>query len=71
MSLKLICADVAELADALVLGTSVFDVGVQVPSSAPIKINHSSAMVYFLHVPQLLKIDFKAILWYNYSVYTC
>ena len=28
-------ADVAELADALVLGTSVNDVGVQVPSSAP------------------------------------
>lgn len=28
-------ADVAELADALVLGTSVIDVGVQVPSSAP------------------------------------
>ena len=28
-------ADVAELADALVLGTSVKDVGVQVPSSAP------------------------------------
>jgi hypothetical protein len=26
---------VAELADALVLGTSVNDVGVQVPSSAP------------------------------------
>ena len=32
----LINADVAELADALVLGTSVNDVGVQVPSSAPI-----------------------------------
>ena len=31
----LIYADVAELADALVLGTSVNDVGVQVPSSAP------------------------------------
>ena len=31
----LINADVAELADALVLGTSVNDVGVQVPSSAP------------------------------------
>ena len=30
-------ADVAELADALVLGTSVNDVGVQVPSSAPNK----------------------------------
>ena len=29
-------ADVAELADALVLGTSVIDVGVQVPSSAPL-----------------------------------
>ena len=28
-------ADVAELADALDLGSSVFDVGVQVPSSAP------------------------------------
>ena len=31
-----IYADVAELVDALVLGTSVNDVGVQVPSSAPI-----------------------------------
>ena len=30
-------ADVAELADALDLGSSVFDVGVQVPSSAPQK----------------------------------
>ena len=30
-------ADVAELADALDLGSSVTDVGVQVPSSAPIK----------------------------------
>ena len=29
-------ADVAELADALDLGSSVDDVGVQVPSSAPI-----------------------------------
>ena len=29
-------ADVAELVDALVLGTSVNDVGVRVPSSAPI-----------------------------------
>ena len=28
-------ADVAELADALVLGTSTIGVGVQVPSSAP------------------------------------
>ena len=28
-------ADVAELADALDLGSSVTDVGVQVPSSAP------------------------------------
>ncbi len=27
-------ADVAELADALDLGSSIFDVGVQVPSSA-------------------------------------
>ena len=34
---NLIYADVAELADALVLGTSVNDVGVQVPSSAPEK----------------------------------
>ena len=30
-------ADVAELADALDLGSSVTDVGVQVPSSAPNK----------------------------------
>ena len=34
-SFKFLYADVAELADALVLGTSVNDVGVQVPSSAP------------------------------------
>ena len=33
--LEITYADVAELADALVLGTSVNDVGVQVPSSAP------------------------------------
>ena len=33
----LINADVAELADALDLGSSVNDVGVQVPSSAPEK----------------------------------
>ena len=31
-------ADVAELVDALVLGTSVNDVGVRVPSSAPSKV---------------------------------
>ena len=31
-------ADVAELVDALVLGTSVNDVGVRVPSSAPYKV---------------------------------
>ena len=31
-------ADVAELVDALVLGTSVNDVGVRVPSSAPLKV---------------------------------
>ena len=31
-------ADVAELADALDLGSSVFDVGVQVPSSAPLRV---------------------------------
>lgn len=30
-------ADVAKLADALALGASVLDVGVQVPSSAPNK----------------------------------
>ena len=31
-------ADVAELADALDLGSSVTDVGVQVPSSAPLRV---------------------------------
>ena len=50
-------ADVAELADALVLGTSVNDVGVQVPSSAPmtflfeltdrLKIIQVSWMIFF------------------------
>ncbi len=34
---KIKYADVAELADALDLGSSVNDVGVQVPSSAPTK----------------------------------
>ena len=33
---NLICADVAELADALDLGSSAFGVGVRLPSSAPI-----------------------------------
>ena len=33
------CASVAELADALDLGSSVFDVGVQVLSLAPEQIN--------------------------------
>ena len=33
--MSIINADVAELVDALVLGTSVNDVGVRVPSSAP------------------------------------
>ena len=46
----LIYADVAELADALVLGTSVNDVGVQVPSSAPkrVKIKFHSLFLYFV-----------------------
>ena len=39
-------ADVAELADALVLGTSVNDVGVQVPSSAPNIKNRSSNILF-------------------------
>ncbi len=30
-------ADVAELADASDLGSDIFDVGVQIPSSAPIE----------------------------------
>ncbi len=42
-------ADVAELADALDLGSSVTDVGVQVPSSAPIKaITSVIAFFYFI-----------------------
>ena len=36
--MSIINADVAELVDALVLGTSVNDVGVRVPSSAPSKV---------------------------------
>lgn len=35
--MKIKYADVAELVDALVLGTSAYGVGVQVPSSAPTK----------------------------------
>ncbi len=38
-------ADVAELADALDLGSSVTDVGVQVPSSAPKFINRINALM--------------------------
>ena len=41
-------ADVAELADALVLGTSTNGVGVQVPSSAP--------MTYLFELTDRLKI---------------
>ena len=40
-------ADVAELADALDLGSSVTDVGVQVPSSAPIKAITSVIAFYY------------------------
>ena len=46
-------ADVAELADALVLGTSVNDVGVQVPSSAPNKENGDFLIsVFFMQIMQ-------------------
>ena len=40
-------ADVAELADALDLGSSVTDVGVQVPSSAPYKEYREKAFSFF------------------------
>ena len=47
-------ADVAELADALDLGSSVTDVGVQVPSSAPIKaITSVIAFLLFFQKKQL------------------
>ena len=60
-------ADVAELADALVLGTSVNDVGVQVPSSAPkrVKIKFHLFFFFFFKLilcqksPSLLSQDFK------------
>ena len=42
-------ADVAELADALDLGSSVTDVGVQVPSSAPIKAITSVIAFFILY----------------------
>ena len=44
-------ADVAELADALDLGSSVTDVGVQVPSSAPIKAI-TSVIAFFIYFIQ-------------------
>ena len=51
MYMKHLCfstfADVAELADALVLGTSVNDVEVRVLSSAPIKKTFKQLNVFF------------------------
>ena len=47
-------ADVAELADALDLGSSVTDVGVQVPSSAPIKAI-TSVIAFFIYFIQLIR----------------
>ena len=44
-------ADVAELADALDLGSSVTDVGGQVPSSAPIKAI-TSVIAFFIYFIQ-------------------
>ena len=47
-------ADVAELADAPDLGSGVYDVGVQVPSSAPNFVRgtkHSSAHILFITNP--------------------
>ena len=42
-------ADVAELADALDLGSSVTDVGVQVPSSAPYRVFLQNFKVFVCH----------------------
>ena len=42
----------AELADALDLGSSVFDVGVQVPLSAPAKQTSTASIVYYAGVAQ-------------------
>ena len=47
-------ADVAELADALDLGSSVTDVGVQVPSSAPYRVFLQNFKVFVCHSVFLL-----------------
>jgi hypothetical protein len=59
-------ADVAELADALDLGSSVFDVGVQVPSSAPNQIpsidKRNFVNRWFFVCPKVLKLSrFRAL----------
>ena len=52
---KAICADVAELADALALGASVHDVGVRLPSSAPQRKVSTISTYLFLFYESLLK----------------
>ena len=64
-------ADVAELVDALVLGTSVNDVGVRVPSSAPSnRVDTMNLLFYFsLYFKCTLhKFDFNFQLCYNYCI---
>ena len=48
---KEICADVAELADALALGASGFTVGVRIPSSAPFLLHKNGCGSF--HDPQM------------------
>ena len=64
-------ADVAELVDALVLGTSVNDVGVRVPSSAPSNgVDTMNLLFYFsLYFKCTLhKFGFNFQLCYNYCI---
>ena len=46
-------ADMAELADASALGADVFDVGVQIPSSAPTNPTTQFGVVGFVFVQRL------------------
>ena len=52
-------ADVAELADALDLGSSVTDVGVQVPSSAPYRVFLQNFKVFVCHSVFLLFFQYE------------
>ena len=63
-------ADVAELADALVLGTSAKSVGVRVPSSAPKKVEIFKISTFFIFIQHYLKVlILLAFRVFHYSIY--